>query len=349
MSSQTSTTSTTTRGKVFVTEGDAWVGFYAAYSLIKQGHFSKVLVGVRKDRRQGSDLVQQLETMGAEIIEYDPTSAQGNWIQHLAGVHSMVLVPVHDVQNMAKYSINVLKAAEHEQACKHLVLWSALGAAHIGGGGTTPAGGQGGNEEAIFRQFHEIEQAVHQCEKLDKWVTLRLGFLMQEFFALSSVMQNRGLFPLTTKSGKVAPVDVKDIGRATAKLLAEPHLFDKYHKQTVSLTGTHAHAGPALVEILNATIDAQIQFQEVSLDQMREILGKNEKIDQTEQAIFLGYLCLLKANKLETVTKDLHTILGRDPTDIKAFFQANRDSFRPHRSHVQACALKEARREHQQQ
>ncbi|KAJ3349110.1 hypothetical protein GGF32_005799 [Allomyces javanicus] len=339
MSSQTSTT--TTRGKVFVTEGDAWVGFYAAYSLIKQGQFNKVLVGVRKERRRDSDLIQQLETMGAEIIEYDPTSAQGNWIQHLAGVQSIVLVPVHDVQHMAKYSINVLKAAEHEQACKHLVLWSAMGAAHTTGGTT--------DDEAIFRQFHEIEQAVRQCEKLDKWVTLRLGFLMQEFFALSNIMQNRGLFPLTTKSGKVAPVDVKDIGRATAKLLAEPNVFDKYHGQTVSLTGTHAHAGPALVEILNATIDAQIQFQEVSLDQMREILGKNDKVDATEQAIFLGYLCLLKANKLETVTKDLHTILGRDPTDIKAFFQANRDSFRPHRSHVQACALKEARREHQQQ
>ncbi|KNE65148.1 hypothetical protein AMAG_19437 [Allomyces macrogynus ATCC 38327] len=128
------------------------------------------------------------------------------------------------------------------------------------------------------------------------------------------------------------------------------HICDDHdHGQTVSLTGTHAHTGPALVEILNATIDTQIQFQEVSLDQMREILGKNDKVDQTEQAIFLGYLCLLKANKLETVTKDLRAILGRDPTDIKAFFQANRDSFRPHRSHAQACALKEARREQQQQ
>ncbi|KNE67379.1 hypothetical protein AMAG_19625 [Allomyces macrogynus ATCC 38327] len=333
-----STTTTTTRGKVFVTEGDAWVGFYAAYSLIKQGQFTKVLVGVRKDRRRDSDLIQQLESMGAEIIEYDPTSATGNWTQHLAGVQSMVLVPVHDVHKMAEYSINVLKAADREQACKHLVLWSCLGAGLVQG-----AGGQG-KDEAIFRQFYEIEQAVRACQQLDQWVTLRLGFLMQQFFALSSVMQNRGLFPLTSKTGKLAPVNLKDIGHATAMLLADPNNIKKDHGQTLILTGTRAVSGPQLVEIANQTLDAQIQFQEVSVDQMREILGKNDKVDEADLCIFMGYLCLLKANKLDIVTKDLTNLIGRDPADIKAFFKENRDSFRPHRSHMDARVMREVTR-----
>jgi uncharacterized protein YbjT (DUF2867 family) len=250
----------------------------------------------------------------------------------------MVLVPVHDVHKMAEYSINVLKAADREQACKHLVLWSCLGAGLVQG-----AGGQG-KDEAIFRQFYEIEQAVRGCEKLDQWVTLRLGFLMQQFFALSTVMQNRGLFPLTSKNGKLAPVNLKDIGHATAVLLADPKNLNKHHGQTLILTGTHAVSGPQLVEIANQTLDARIQFQEVSLDQMREILGKNEKVDEADLCIFMGYLCLLKANKLDVVTKDLTNLLGRDPADIKAFFKENRDSFRPHRSHMDARVMREVNR-----
>ncbi|KAI9179682.1 hypothetical protein H9P43_005012 [Blastocladiella emersonii ATCC 22665] len=314
---------------LFISEGDSWIGFYAGWSALKQAHkFNKVIMGVRNE---DNEYVRELHKLGAEIQRYDPINDANRLKDLLKGTDSLLLIPVHDEHKMVEASENILRAAEHNNVGR-VMLWSHVGVEHHGGNVAAVAGTKPVRPThewmKVLECFAKLEKSVRDS-KIKNDVIFRLGFISQAFFALSNVMQNRGLFPLTSKDGKMAPVNAKDVGQAGAVLLADPNLFDKHNKQTLILTGPKAYTGPELTNIVNKTLNARIEFEEVPLDSMHEILEKGADADKTEIAITMAGFQLLHEKKLDIVSNDLHKVLGRNPADIDTFFRENADSFRP--------------------
>lgn len=370
--------STNSQVSLLVTEGNTAPGFYAAYTAMQYGKFARVVAAVR-DR--SGELVKQLEQMGVEIRQYDPSHNDQALRDTFKGTDSLLLIPVHTCkplprdnrdfsyqhfqqqpheshekphEDMVRQTRNILEAAEASGQVKRCLLWSLLGAGLISGGGK-PAGGSQqhgehhkpghGDYKRIFQCYQEIEQSVRNS-KISHEVIFRNGFCDQLFFSLSNVMQNRGLLPLTSKDGKFAPVNGKDIGYASAMLLASPQTFEKWHRQTLQLTGPSSYSGPKLTDLINKTLNTRIEFHEVSMEQMREILVKSagDMMDPTECRIMLGWMELLHEHKLDVVTPELQDILGREPSEVEEFFEENPDAFRPHRSQAQKYALADAKK-----
>ncbi|ORZ41593.1 hypothetical protein BCR44DRAFT_1423126 [Catenaria anguillulae PL171] len=121
------------------------------------------------------------------------------------------------------------------------------------------------------------------------------------FFGLSNVIQSRGMFPVTSRSNKWAPINAKDVGM--------------FNKQTLVLTGPQSHSGKDMVTVINSTLNAKLSLEEVSLKDLETIL-----IGQEDE------------NKLDIVSDDANKVLGRIPSDIDVFFKENGNLFRPRRS-----------------
>ncbi|KAJ1505010.1 hypothetical protein HMI56_001346 [Coelomomyces lativittatus] len=155
-------------------------------------------------------------------------------------------------------------------------------------------------------------------------------------------MQNKGIFPLTSSSGKMAPVSAKDVSTAAVTLLHDPKLFHKYNKQTLTLTGARSYNGPSLTQCLNRTLNTRIEFQEFTLDEMKQVLEGHTDADPFDVRIAMGYFQLLRDGKLDVVSNDIEKLLSRTPTDVEDFFQENQDAFRPVGS-LEKCYLKELR------
>jgi hypothetical protein len=337
-----------------ITEGETWPGFYASYSALKHGKFNRVVVAV-KDRN--TDLVKQIEKLGGEIKQYDP-SRPDQVKEIFKGIDALLLIPVCS-ENIVEDTKNIIEAAERQEV-KRMVFWSLLGSGMVEHGtetvmdpsskrttGAIPRSSQEtttGHYKQIFTKVAEIERIVRRS-KIENECIMRIGFCMQQFFALSNIMQSRGIFPLPSSSSKFAPVNAKDVGHATVHVLVSNTEFEKYKKQTLQLTGPQTYNGPTLTQVLNRTLNSRIEFQEVSLEQMRDILEKSagDMLDKTEIQFIMGWLELLKENKLDVVTKELHQVLGHEPADVKEFFEENQDAFRPHGNLLRKLVLQEVR------
>lgn len=293
--------------------------------------------------------------MGADIREYQPGKGRPEDMKDtFRDVECLVLVPVHS-EDMYQATRNVMQAAQ-EAKVKGMVLWSSLAAGIVSGehppGGGGGGGGSGGGSSSgaatrssgggsgeeylkLFTQMHQIEQEVKQVQ-IPCSCILRVAFPMQGLLALSKVMQNRGIFPLTSRTGKMAPVNVKDVAKVTARMLTgDIKDMGRHHHQLYTLTGMHTHTGPDMTDVLNSRVHARLQFEEVTLEQMRDILDKagynHTEGEKVSQKILLGWFDLFHQHKTDIKTAELEQLLGEKPTDMATFFEENADAFRPHR------------------
>ncbi|KAI9223856.1 hypothetical protein BC828DRAFT_207855 [Blastocladiella britannica] len=360
---------TTNKNAILVTECDSFIGFYPAWALLqhreKTGAKDVLVVCAVRDR--DNDFVRELEKLGAEIREFDTNMDAERLMRDLFrdDVTSMLLVPVHT--DKPSVSVRLIEAAELTRGrVKNLLLWSTIGAMHHGGGGsdnsavvtnsvfkdigsetkipmatptTTPTRRDDDNDDKdrndknapwnkVFLQFAQLEKRVREC-KIQNECIWRIGFVQQEFFGLANVIQNRGIFPLTSSSAKMAPLNAKDLGRAAAHVLIEHTTFSKLNKQMLILTGPKLYDAREMVQIANSELKAKIEFKEVSVDEMHRILTKDEDMDKMERVLTAGNFALFKEMKLDQTTDELKKLLGSEPADLKTFFRENGDSFRP--------------------
>lgn len=318
---------TSRREAILINEVDTMCGYYAARACMRSNQFQRVIGATR---HPDSDLARELHDLGVEIRQYDPNQSEDRLRQIFHEAHAWVMIPVVS-EDVAGPSRKLLQAAEKQQdQLKKVLLWSLLAT------GISEGHRGNGKYTKIFQQFHQVEEAFNNT-KFQHQCILRIGFVSQQFLMLSKVLQDRGMFPLTSKSAKLAPVDLRDISKATVRVMTE-HLGkpQDLHKQILTLTGPQAYNGPSLTQILNQAVGTQVQFQEVNLDELRDILNKYvEGGDKSERERFgrdlvLAWMELFHENKIDITTQDLEKVLGRKPSEIREFFQDNADSFRPH-------------------
>lgn len=307
-----------TSPSLLITEVDTWSGFYAAMAALQQpfgGKFKRVVCAVRNKNK---DWLKYIEKLGGEIKEYNPVSP-GTIDNVMQGIDSILLIAVH-TEKTVECTNNIIEAAQRANSVKYLLFWSYLGASYT----HTPLEGHKG----VFHKFAEIEQLVKKS-KIENECVFRNGFIVQNFFAFSQIMQNKGIFPLTSSSGKMAPVSGKDVSTACVTLLHDPKVFHKYNKQTFTLTGPVSYNGPSLTQVLNRTLNTRIEFEEIDIAEMQNILESHTDSDPFDICVTLGFFELLNEGKLDLTTRDIENFLNRPPSGVEEFFQENQDAFKP--------------------
>ncbi|KAL7746721.1 hypothetical protein RI367_007883 [Sorochytrium milnesiophthora] len=208
------------KNTVLVTEGDEMIGFYAARACLTSRKFEKVVVAVHD---KSHEFAQTLEKEGAHVKEWDLKNK--NSIRHcLQDIDCLLLVP-HPSYDTVEKTRNILEVIEQEMdedsndddedefELKKLVFWGPLFAAL--------------DDERRRLDHKNVVKIAYELERLIKkgpvedWTIVRLGFMMQTLFALSEVIQNRGVIPLAIGEGEFAPVNLKDCARATVTILSE--------------------------------------------------------------------------------------------------------------------------------
>jgi len=311
------------RQNVFVCNADTLLGYYAAISLCESKEFNKVICGVCDREDEWS---KKLEKEGCELREWNLDDRR-SIEQALQGLqHVLLLAPLDE--KIIQQTRNILEACRSVDV-KHMVYWSLLGVDQAHGG-----------EYKRLRQFKEVEDMVKQCG-IHNVCVARIGFAQQKLFMLSHVIQDRGILPLPTARGKFAPVNLRDCGYATAKMLCKAESQNHHKHQTYCFTGAHLMTGRKLVEHANRVLQAEIEFQDIELEEFGKFLREQGELNEFEIETILECMCLIRENKLAMRTEDLKKLLEREPTDIETFFKNNADSFRPGGGRLRRLSFKD--------
>jgi uncharacterized protein YbjT (DUF2867 family) len=303
---------------VFVSCADNKLGFYAAMAMQESRKFQKVIAGVQDREDQFS---KKLEQMGCELREWNLDDKR-SLEKALNGMKNILLLPTHREQ-IKQDTENILEAVRSNNI-QNAVFWSKVGVDHAT------------EEEKHFQQLKEVEDMVKRSG-IQNIVVTRIGFTQQMLFLLSRYIQDRGILPLPTGRGKFAPVSLRDCGHATAEILCSD--MNQHKHQTYQFTGTQLLTGRKLVEHANRVLQAEIEYEDISLDEFRNLLKENKEVNEKEVECIVEMMKLVKEGKYNTRTNDLNKIMGREPMDIERFFRDNASSFRPSGTRYQRLAL----------
>jgi len=307
---------------VFITSADSSYGFYAAMGMHESGRFQKIICGV-KDRED--PFAKKLQQMGCELRDWnlDDKRSLENSLKDAKTILLLISMREQAKQDMQ----NTLEACKANNNIRNAVLWSKVGVDHA-------------EKEKHFQQLKEIEEMVKRSG-IQNVCVCRIGFAQQMLFLLSRYIQDRGILPLPTERGKFAPVSLRDCGHATADILASSNDMSGHKHKTYRFTGNQLLNGRKLVEHANRVLQAEIEYEDIKLEDFRNLLKENHELNEFQVECIIEMMELIKEGKYNIRSQDLDKILGRQPMDIEKFFRDNADSFRPNGSRFQRLAIAE--------
>lgn len=300
------------REEAFVCNADNYIGYYAAVGLQESRQFQRVVAGVCS---RDDEYSRDLQKRGIELREWN-LNDRHSVEQALKGISNIVITiePSNEVKQHTETIIEACKSAQ----VRSVVFWSTIGLEHA-------------NEEQYkhLHQLAEIEEMIKRGGFQNMCIT-RIGFPQQLMFLLSHRIQDRGQLPLPTARGKFAPVSLKDCAMATAKLLSNAGESGGGNKHCYQFTGKRLVTGQKLVEHANRVLEAEIDYQDVNMDEFRQILKQEaEELNEFALECIVEKMQLIKENKLAVRTDDLEKIMGRKPMDLETFFRENARDFKP--------------------
>lgn len=309
----------------FVTCSDTWMGVYAARALLQSGKYSKVNAAVFSKR---SEFAKTLQREGATLMEWDVNNVES--LTNLMRENDCcVMIPVPNL-SLQKETENILLACERSDI-KDCILWSAMEVDLQ----SSPSSDQPINRgKEIARMLRAVEQKFLHSSIANK-VIFRLSLSVQSLFFLSDLVQDRASLPLATGSGSYAPVNLVDVGNATAKLLASSDFPPMYRGQTFTMTGNQLINSETLAEYASRALGSKISYQSLTISEFNELLERLVSIgEMTEFAkdvlVYKNYC--IRENKLAIRTDDLRKFLEAEPTSIEKFFEENSQAFKPGRT-----------------
>lgn len=307
----------------FVTCSDTWMGVYAARALLQSGKYSKVNAAVFSKR---SEFAKTLQREGATLVEWDVNNVE-SLTDMLRENDCCVMIPVPNM-SLQTCTENVLTACIHA-GIKDCVLWSVMEADLISG---TPKGDQPiGRGKEINRMIKAVEEKFLNSSIPNK-VILRLSLSIQCLFFLSDLIQDRAILPMATGMGTYAPVNLVDVGNATARLVSNSDAMSRFRNQTFTLTGNQLINSDTLAKYASQALNSKIEYRSMSIHEFNDLLQRlvsiGEMTEFTKDVFVYKQYCILE-NKFSILTEDLKMLLEAEPTTIEKFFEENSQAFKP--------------------
>lgn len=268
----------------------------------------------------GRELIPQLQSMGCRLrvlvrdekraAHLDPAieRAIGD-LNDTASLHSAM----HAVQRVflvtfeTQQDINVIRTAK-EAGVQHIVKLSTLEATE--------------HKIKVGKWHYEREELIRASGMA--WTILRPGMFMNntiEWWAESIKGQSSVFFP-GGKTGKVAPIDPRDVAKVAALALTEAGHEGKAYE----LTGAELFTISEMVQVISKVLGKSIQYTDIPPIAAKLFMLKTG-MDKTLVNALMEMLTSLRKNEGAIVTETFRQLTGKPPHTFEAWCQEHVDAF----------------------
>jgi uncharacterized protein YbjT (DUF2867 family) len=154
------------------------------------------------------------------------------------------------------------------------------------------------------------------------FTVLRPSFLMQNFLDFLPTIASHNTFYMPTGEGKIALVDVRDIGGVAVKTLTA----DGYENRTYEVTGPEALAGSTIAHRLSLALGRDIHFVSPDPDRFKQDMLRVDAPLWNVEGMLEMYSTFAKGQGAN-VTDTVQTITGHPPTSFDQFAHENAQVF----------------------
>ncbi|KAJ3364971.1 hypothetical protein GGF32_000629 [Allomyces javanicus] len=374
-------TAATTKHAVCITSADSMPGFYAARACLVSRDWAKVICQVMDDQ---DERAKMLASEGAHVVKMALNNVDEIKKCLLCNVDAMVMVPPPDMHaaKMVKCVMDAIEGMKMpvmmpepmpmdetmmrgEAKLRALVMMSCvLAGFHAEKPMPTPMPAEAETGEMAMKKGPNVMQMWAEMEKMVrgrcKQATIcRMGMPMQSMFALSDVMQNRGMMPLNFGDGECALVNLKDAccgmamlacdmctmmprggnGKMPAMTMPARTMMQMHHGQLYTFTGMQLVTAPKLAQAASMALDAPMPYRAVDDHEMRRILDASSGLSMYEIDMFMACARMVRMGKMAMRSPDLERIIKRAPMTVEKFFAENKSMFKPRGGRVVCAAL----------
>jgi uncharacterized protein YbjT (DUF2867 family) len=158
------------------------------------------------------------------------------------------------------------------------------------------------------------------------WTSLRPSFFMQNLTGpYRDDIVERGEIRQPAGTGRFSWIDAADIAEAAANVLVDPTLAPD---RAVTVTGPEAIGYHEVASMLSATLGRPVHYRPTSLRaDRRRLIDEGMPSSYANVQVVINLTARL--GMAAKVTDDLPRLLGRPPTTLARFLDANRTAFDP--------------------
>lgn len=189
----------------------------------------------------------------------------------------------------------------------HIVKYSAIAA---------PAG-----SESEIANMHRLAEQYLKESGLT-YTIVQPQFFMQNMLELAGAIKQAGSFSLPMGSGRVAPVDTRDVAAALASILTE----EGHNQRSYILSGTEALSFTQIADTLSSACHKPVGYSAISLQEFKGYL-LSAGSDAWYAEALTGLFKTVQEDKQATVTTTLSELLGHAPTTFDAFAKEHAPAF----------------------
>ncbi|KAI9317900.1 hypothetical protein BX666DRAFT_2098000 [Dichotomocladium elegans] len=266
-------------------------------------------------------------------------------------VKSTVIVPGM-TENQVSDAVNVIDAASKE-GVKRVYMISMMGC-------------DTADEDTPLGQFRKIEDHLRSVYAYGRWSVFRHTFLHNNFIFWTRMVEKNGELGMPMSSTtEFTTIDILDVCDAVTTVLLSPKKQDtddgsavEAIKRIYELTGPCTYTGDDAVNKLCKAIGAEegtVKYKELELQNMRDYFEEIKKthlpplnttvtanttspyvpdpqyhLEPVAIEVMLGwFVAATVSGVMGKVSNDARDLLGEPPRDIFAFFEEQRDNFRP--------------------
>jgi len=273
------------------------VGGATATSLTQQGMKFRALV--RSPEKVKPEIANNNEIVNADLSDAAKTQAA------LDGVTQLLLVtPNNDQQSALERSVVDLAVAA---GVKQIVKISSIEA--------------GPEAVAPVAKLH-FETEQHISANVERAVFLRPTFYMQTLFTMAQPVKTANVLPLPLGETAISMIDVRDIGRAAARVLMNPAEFAGAYP----ITGTSPTSLKDVANTMSKVLDREVKYVDLPDAAYREQLNKVLASQWHVDAI-CSLFGEIKAGALNHDFPNVADISGAQATTLEQFLADHRQVF----------------------
>ena len=175
-----------------------------------------------------------------------------------------------------------------------------------------------GNSDSIF---YETE-ALIKNSGID-FTIIRPSFVFQNFLNQFLQSVQNGVILAPSEKGKTSYVDIRNVGEATAVVLANPTV----HKGKIySITGGDAMTHSQMADIFSQQLSKQVVHISPSAEEYKKTLAGLNVPEFLHEFLVVLYSTIAKG-QWEKVSNDYTLLTGKNPITFTDFVKENRDIF----------------------
>ena len=285
---------------ILVTGASGTVGREVLSAVLNTGKPAKAMYRGAEDARSGPPGVPTV------IADFAVRSSVEAAMQE---VHALFLV-CSPIPQLVELENNVIEAAK-QVGVRHIVLNSALGAADY---------------PKSFPSWHrKVEEALAQSG-LD-YTILRPNTFMQNIVAYCAPsIRAQGAFYSAMSDAKISFIDVRDIARATANILANP---SAHARKTYELNGPEALNYNEVAAMISKITGRPVEFVNIPEEAQRKAMLDLKMPEWQVNALLDLQRYYTVEKKGADLTPTLEKLLGKSAIRMEQYLAENKDSFRP--------------------